>query len=76
MDKSEKEKNLLHFAAELNFVSVSRSLVRKCPGLLGLKTKAQLKPEKKRALLPVDVAIMNENDDTAAFLIRQMAHER
>ena len=56
---------------------MTKSLVRKCPGLMGLKTKAILKPEKKRGLLPVEIALAKEkNDDVAAYLIRQMSHVR
>ena len=76
-DKSEKDhKTLLHYTAELNFLHVTKSLVRKCPGLIALKTKATLKPVKQRGLLPVEIALMKENDDVAAFLIRQMSHVR
>lgn len=70
------KKTLMHYAAELGFLHITKTLVKKCPGLLALKTKAQLKPEKKRGLLPVELALMMENDDVAAYLIRMMWHER
>ena len=73
-DKSGK--TLLHYATQLGFLHVTKTLVKKCPGLLALKTKAQLKPEKKRGLLPVELALVAENDDVAAYLIRMMWHER
>ena len=69
-------KTLMHYAAELDFLHVTKTLVKKCPGLLVLKTKVQLKPEKKRGLLPVELALTMENDDVAAYLIRIMWHDR
>lgn len=76
-DEDDKmKKTLLHYAAELDFLHVTQTLVKKCPGLLALKTKAQLQPEKKRGLLPVELALMTENDDVATYLIRMMWHER
>ena len=70
------KKTLMHYAAELDFLHVTKTLVEKCPRLLGLKTLAQLKPEKKRGLLPVELALTMENDDVAAYLIRTMWPER
>ena len=76
-DEEEKtKKTLLHYAAELGFLYVTKTIVKKCPGLVALKTKAQLQPEKKRGLLPVELALIAENDDVAAYLIRMMWHER
>ena len=66
----------MHYAAELGFLQVTKTLVKKCPLLLALKTKDQQKPVEKRAMLPVELAIAAENDDVAAFLIRVMWHER
>lgn len=56
------KKTLMHYAAELGFLHVTKTLVKKCPGLLALKTVAQLKPKKKRGLLPVELALIAEND--------------
>ena len=75
-EKDKMKKTLLHYAAELDFLQVTKTLVKKCPGLVALKTKAQLQPEKKRGLLPVELALIAENDDVAAYLIRMMWHER
>ena len=75
-DEDKTKKTLMHYAAELDFLYVTKTLVKKCPGLLALKTKAQIKPEKKRGLLPVELALIMENDDVAAYLIRMMWHER
>ena len=75
-EEDKTKKTLLHYAAELDFLNVTRTIVKKCPGLVALKTKAQLQPEKKRGLLPVELALINENDDVAAYLIRMMWHER
>ena len=75
-EEDKTEKTLMHYAAELDFLNVTKTLVKKCPGLLELNTKAQLKPEKKRSLLPVELALTKENDEVAAYLIRMMRHER
>ncbi|XP_022806761.1 uncharacterized protein LOC111343835 [Stylophora pistillata] len=66
-------KTLLHYAAELGFLHVTKTLVKKCVGLLSVKTIA---PPKKRELLPVEVALVAENDEVAAYLIRMMQHDR
>ena len=77
IDEDDKtKKTLMHYAAELGFLQVTKTLVKKCPGLLAVKTEAQLKPEKKQGLLPVELALTMENDDVAAYLIRMMWHER
>ena len=75
-DEDKTKKTLMHYAAELDFPHVAKTLVKKCPRLLALQTKAQLKPEKKRGLLPVELALTMENDDVAAYLIRMMYHEK
>lgn len=73
-DETDKSpKTLLHYAAELGFFNVTKTLVKKCPLLLTLKTKQS---KRKRALLPVELALIAENDDVAAYLIRSMWHER
>ncbi|XP_058942053.2 uncharacterized protein [Pocillopora verrucosa] len=76
-DEDDKtKKTLLHYAAELGFLHVTKTLVRKCPGLLPAMTREQLQPEKKRCLLPVELALLAENDDVAAYLIRVTSHDR
>ena len=76
IDKEDKtEKTLLHYAAELGFFHVTKTLVKKYPSLLAVFTKSQLKP-KKRAMLPVEFALMGESDEVAAYLIRMMRHDR
>ena len=75
-EEDKTKKTLMHYAAVLDFPHVTKTLVKKCPGLLLLETEAQLKPEKKRSLLPVELALTMENDDVAAYLIRMMWHER
>lgn len=64
---------MLHYAAELGFLHVTKMLVKKCPGLLGVKTKVH---KKRRALLPVEVALVTENDEVAAYLIRAMWNDK
>lgn len=76
IDKEEKtEKTLLHCAAELGFLHVTKTLVKKYPSLIAVFSKSELKP-KKRAMLPVEFALMEESDEVAAYLIRIMQHER
>ena len=71
-EKDIAKKTLLHYAAELGFLHVAKTIVRKCPLLLVVKTKQQLRPIKKRRLLPVELALIGENDGVAAYLIRMM----
>ena len=76
-DENDKtRKTLMHYAAELGFLHVTKTLAKKCPLMLTMMTEDQLKPVKKRAMLPVESAIEAENDDVAAYLIRVMGHER
>jgi len=75
-DEDKTKKTLMHYAAELDFAHVTKTLVKKCPGLLALRTKAQFKSEKKEALLPVELALTMASDDVAAYLIRMMWYER
>ena len=67
------KKTLLHYAAELGFLNVSKTLVNKCPVLLTLKTEYA---KDKRSMLPVELALVAEKDEVAAYLIRIMWHER
>ncbi|XP_066015291.1 uncharacterized protein [Pocillopora verrucosa] len=76
-DEDDKaKKTLMHYAAELGFLYVAKTLVRKCPKLLAVKTEDQRKPVKKRAMLPVESAIAAEKDDVSSFLVRVMWPER
>lgn len=68
------KKTLMHYAAELGFLQVTKTLVKKFPLLLGIKTMEPNK--KKRRLLPVDLALEAGNDDVAAYLIRMMQQKR
>ncbi|XP_058957049.2 transient receptor potential cation channel subfamily A member 1-like [Pocillopora verrucosa] len=73
-DKEDKtKKTLMHYAAELGFLDVTKTLAKKCPWLLTVATKA---PLKKRGLIPVEIALEAENDEVTAYLIRLMYHER
>lgn len=67
------KKTLLHYTAELGFLHVTKTLVKKCPVLLTLKTK---QAKKKRALFSVELALLAENDEVAAYLVRSMWHKR
>ena len=76
-DEDDKaKKTLMHYAAELGFLRVTKTLVKKCPLLLTMTTEDQRKPVKKRAMLPVELAIEAEKDDVAAYLIRVMWYKR
>ncbi|CAH3156925.1 unnamed protein product [Pocillopora meandrina] len=59
----------------LVFLDVAKTLVKKCPLFLGLRTAEQVEPEKIRRLLPAEVALVADNDEMAAYLIRMMWHE-
>ena len=75
-EEDKTKKTLMHYAAELDFLHVTKTLAKNCPDMLAMETKAQLKPEKQRGLLPVELALTMENDDVAAYLIRMMWHEK
>ena len=76
IDKEDKmERTLLHYAAELGFLNVTKTLVKKCPSLLAAFSKSQLRP-RKRAMLPVEFALIGESDEVAAYLIRMMQYDR
>ncbi|PFX14915.1 hypothetical protein AWC38_SpisGene20899 [Stylophora pistillata] len=73
-DKGDKtKKTLMHYAAELGFLDVTKTLAKKCPWLLTVATKA---PLNNIGLMPVEIALEAENDDVTAYLIRLMYHER
>ena len=57
----------------LDLTHVTKNLVKKCPGLLYLKTRDY---KDKRAMLPVDLALIAERGEVAAYLIRIMWHKR
>ena len=60
---------MLHYSTEPGFLQVAKTLVKRYPGQLTVKTIA---PRKKRGLLPVEVALINENDEALAYLIRMI----
>ena len=64
---------LLHLAAEQNFLHVTKSLVDQYPGLMYLWTKEQ---DDMPSYLPVELALKKYKDDTAAFLVSHMRHDR
>ena len=66
-------RTLLHYAAEVGFLHVTKTLVKKFPWLSTVET---ISTKKKRALLPVDMALITENDEVAAYLIRIMWPDR
>lgn len=72
-EEDKTRKTLLHYAAELGFLNVSKTLVNKCPVLLTLKTEYA---KDKRSMLPVELALVAEKDEVAAYFIRIMWHER
>ncbi|PFX12115.1 hypothetical protein AWC38_SpisGene23977 [Stylophora pistillata] len=68
-----KRKTLMHYAAELGFLHVTKTLVRKCPEMITMTMENIREPVKKRAMLPVELAIEAEKDSVAAFLIQVMS---
>nr|XP_058966812.1 transient receptor potential cation channel subfamily A member 1-like [Pocillopora verrucosa] len=74
-EEDKTKKTLLHFAAEVGLLQITKTLLKKCPGLLDATTELQIIPKKKRAMLPVELALNAENDEVAAYLIRAMWHE-
>ena len=60
---------MLHYSTEPGFLQVAKTLVKRYPGQLTVKTIA---PRKKRGLLPVEVALINENDEALAYLNRMI----
>ena len=52
----------MHYATELGFLHVTKTLVRKHPQLMTMTTEDQLEPVKKRAMLPVELAMEGEKD--------------
>ena len=78
MDKKEDKlrPTLLHFAAENNLLHVVKSLLGHYPGLLYLRTKEDEADRRRSKRLPVELALLAHKDETAAFLISQMKHDR
>ncbi|PFX11636.1 hypothetical protein AWC38_SpisGene24550 [Stylophora pistillata] len=75
-DEEDKlKKTLLHYSAEAGFLQITKTLIKKCPGLLEATTEIQIKPKEKRAMLAVELALNAENDDVAAYLVRAMWHK-
>ena len=74
-DKTDRrKKTLLHYAAELGFLHVTKTLVKRYPLLLSMMTVEPIKT--KRGLLPLDLALVAENDNVAAYLVQMMHLER
>ena len=67
------QKTLLHICAELNFVSVAKTVLRHYPGTLYITTRPH---DEHRRYLPVELAIIKRNDDVAAFLVKQIKYKR
>ena len=72
-EEDNTRRTLLHYAAELGYLYVTKTLAKKCPGLLILKTE---QTKEKRSMLPVELALGAENDEVAAYLVKVMWHER
>lgn len=72
-EKDKTRKTLLHYASELGFLLVCKTLVKKYPVLLNLQTE---EVREIRTMLPVELALVAENDEVSAYLIRMMWHER
>lgn len=72
-EEDKTRKTLLHYAAELGYFYVTKTLADKCPVLLTMKTE---QAKGKKSMLAVELALVAENDEVAAYLIRVMWHER
>ena len=72
-DSDSAQPTLLHLAAEQNFLHVTKSLAERYPGLMYLWTR---KKDDNPSSLPVELALKKYKDDTAAYLISQMRHDR
>lgn len=72
-EEDKTRRTLLHYAAELGYLYVTKTLAKKCPGLLILKTE---QTKEKRSMLAVELALEAENDEVAAYLVRVMWYER
>ena len=70
VEEHESRPTLLHLAAVQNFLHVARCLVNHFPPLLYSKTND------KKSALPVELALEERKDDTAAYLISQMTYDR
>ncbi|XP_048580356.1 uncharacterized protein LOC5510674 isoform X2 [Nematostella vectensis] len=71
-DDDQRRPTILHLAAERNFAHVAKTIVDHYPGLLYMPTEEY---DDCRELLPVEVALIEFNDETAAYLIGHMRHE-
>ena len=62
---------LLHLAAMQDFLHVSQCLLNHYPGLIKLRTS-----EGKNSALPVELALKEHKDNTAACLISEMKYDQ
>ena len=72
-EEDKARKTLLHYTSELGFLHVTKTLVKKYPVLLTMQTEVV---RKKRTMLPIELALLAENDEVAAYLIRMMWHNK
>ena len=70
VEENAAQPTLLHLAAVQNFLHVSRCLVNHYPSLLYHRTCGD------NGVLPVELALREHKDDTAAYLISQMNYDR
>ena len=66
-----RKPTLLHLAALQDFLHVSQSLLNYHPGLIKLRTS-----EGKNSALPVELALREHKDNTAACLISEMKYDQ
>ncbi|XP_022805191.1 uncharacterized protein LOC111342382 [Stylophora pistillata] len=71
-DVNKTKRTLLCYAAELGFLKVAKTLVKKCPLLLSMETK---QPWTTKPMFPVEMALLAEKDEVVAYLIRMMWYE-
>ena len=71
-DEDPLRHSLLHIAAKQNFLHVAKCLVEHYPGLMYMETEED---QIGQSYLPVELALLNFKDETAAYLISQMKHD-
>ena len=73
-DEEKIKKTLLHLTAEENLVILADGLIKRFPRLLYIDTRGG--PRNKPNRMPLEIAMVEFNDDVASELIKNMNHDR
>ena len=73
-DEEKIKKTLLHLAAEENLVILADGLIKRFPMLLYIDSRGG--PRDKPNRVPLEIAMLEFNDDVASELIKNMNHDR